>query len=61
MGPTSKGGKGKRGKGKGKGEGETQPHLLATPLRGGIEGQRWEREEGRGEGERELGAAASSF
>jgi len=43
-----------RGKRKGK-KGETQPHFQATPLRGGIEGQGWEREEGRGERGRELG------
>ena len=50
------------GKGKREGEWESpQPHFLATPLRGGIEGQGWEREEGRGEGGSELGAAASSF
>jgi len=38
MGHTSK----RRGRG-----GEPQPHFLATALRGGIEGQGWEREEER--------------
>jgi len=52
MGPTSEG---RGGKGKGREKGEPQRHFLATPPRGGIEGQGWEREEGRGEGWREFG------
>jgi len=55
MGPTSiraREGKGREGRSE-----RPQPHFMATPLRGGIEGQGWEREEGRGE----LGATASSF